>query len=167
MATSGIGATTREVDGGVRQVTFGPSWIGSGVATTGIVAAIAVPNLLNAIQRGRTKRTMADMRSLATAVEAFAVDNNRYPSTDGWVDVTTIGDQLAPMYIRTLPATDGWEHAILYWSDGSNYRLVSRGKDGVLDHQWDGELESTTTTEFNADIVYGNGTFIVYPSLGD
>jgi hypothetical protein len=167
MATSGIGATTTEVDGGVRQVTYGPSWIGSGVATTGIVAAIAVPNLLNAIQRGRTKRTMADMRSLATAAEAFAVDNNRYPATDGWVEVATIGDQLAPMYIRTLPTTDGWDHAILYWSDGSDYRLVSRGKDGVLDQQWDGELESVATTDFNADIVYGNGAFIVYPSMGD
>src|SRR5262245_11838977 len=32
------------------------------VAIIGIIAAIAIPNLLNAIDRGKQKRTMADMR---------------------------------------------------------------------------------------------------------
>ena len=36
------------------------------VAIIGIIAAIAIPNLLSAINRGRQKRTMADMRSVAT-----------------------------------------------------------------------------------------------------
>ena len=34
------------------------------VAIIGIIAAIAIPNLLNAIQRGKQKRTMADMRAV-------------------------------------------------------------------------------------------------------
>ena len=46
------------------------------IAIIGILAAIAIPNLLNAVQRGKQKRTMSDMRALATAVEAWAVDNN-------------------------------------------------------------------------------------------
>src|ERR1017187_4807090 len=37
------------------------------IAIIGILAAIAIPNLLNALQRGKQKRTMADMRTLATA----------------------------------------------------------------------------------------------------
>ena len=49
------------------------------IAIIGILAAIAIPNLLNAVQRGKQKRTMSDMRALATAVEAYAVDNNNYP----------------------------------------------------------------------------------------
>src|SRR3977135_2974422 len=49
------------------------------IAIIGILAAIAIPNLLNAVQRGKQKRTMSDMRALATAVEAYAVDNNSYP----------------------------------------------------------------------------------------
>ena len=47
------------------------------IAIIGILAAIAIPNLLNAVQRGKQKRTMSDMRALATAVEAYAVDNNQ------------------------------------------------------------------------------------------
>src|SRR5437867_7536931 len=52
------------------------------IAIIGILAAIAIPNLLNAVQRGKQKRSMADMRSLATAIEAYAVDNNVYPQAN-------------------------------------------------------------------------------------
>ncbi len=37
------------------------------VAIIGILAAIAIPNLLTAMQRSKQKRTMADMRTIATA----------------------------------------------------------------------------------------------------
>ena len=50
------------------------------IAIIGILAAIAIPNLLNAVQRGKQKRTMSDMRALATAIESYAVDNNVYPT---------------------------------------------------------------------------------------
>ncbi len=46
------------------------------VAIIGILAAIAIPNLLTAIQRSKQKRSMADIRSIATAWEARATDNN-------------------------------------------------------------------------------------------
>src|SRR5512132_3191933 len=49
------------------------------IAIIGILAAIAIPNLLNAVQRGKQKRSMSDMRTMATAIEAYAVDNNVYP----------------------------------------------------------------------------------------
>jgi prepilin-type N-terminal cleavage/methylation domain-containing protein len=40
------------------------------VAIIGVIAAIAIPNLLNAIDRSKQKRSMADMRTIGTAVEA-------------------------------------------------------------------------------------------------
>ena len=49
------------------------------VAIIGIIAAIAIPNLLNAIDRGKQKRTMADLRSMGTAIEEYSIDNNFYP----------------------------------------------------------------------------------------
>src|SRR5437763_1331013 len=48
------------------------------VAIIGILAAIAIPNLLTAMQRSKQKRTMADMRTIATAWEARATDTNKY-----------------------------------------------------------------------------------------
>ncbi len=51
------------------------------VAIIGILAAIAVPNFLNAQIRAKIANTEADHRSLATALESYRLDNNMYPPT--------------------------------------------------------------------------------------
>jgi prepilin-type N-terminal cleavage/methylation domain-containing protein len=47
------------------------------VAIIAILAAIAVPNFLEAQVRSKVSRVASDMRSLATAVEAYRVDYNK------------------------------------------------------------------------------------------
>jgi len=49
------------------------------VAIIAILAAIAVPNFLEAQVRAKISRLKADMRSAATAIEAYAVDERRVP----------------------------------------------------------------------------------------
>ncbi|MCC6547840.1 prepilin-type N-terminal cleavage/methylation domain-containing protein [Candidatus Sumerlaeota bacterium] len=49
------------------------------VAIIGILAAIAVPNFLEAQVRAKVSRTKADLRSMTVAVEAYRIDNNYYP----------------------------------------------------------------------------------------
>lgn len=49
------------------------------VAIIAILAAIAVPNFLEAQVRAKVSRSQSDMRSMATAIESYAVDNNRPP----------------------------------------------------------------------------------------
>jgi prepilin-type N-terminal cleavage/methylation domain-containing protein len=51
------------------------------VAIIAILAAIAVPNFLEAQVRAKVSRAKADMRSLATGLEAYRVDSNRYVPT--------------------------------------------------------------------------------------
>lgn len=48
------------------------------VAIIAILAAIAVPNFLEAQTRSKVSRSYSDLRSLATAIEAYRVDYNRY-----------------------------------------------------------------------------------------
>lgn len=48
------------------------------VAIIAILAAIAVPNFLEAQVRSKTSRVKSDHRTLATAMEAYYVDNNQY-----------------------------------------------------------------------------------------
>ena len=50
------------------------------VAIIAILAAIAVPNFLEAQIRSKVSRVKADQRSLATALESYYVDNNLYPA---------------------------------------------------------------------------------------
>jgi len=49
------------------------------VAIIAILAAIAVPNFLEAQTRSKVSRVKADMRSTATAIESYYVDWNKYP----------------------------------------------------------------------------------------
>lgn len=53
------------------------------VAIIAILAAIAVPNFLEAQTRAKISRTKADLRTLAVALEAYAIDHNDYPPERG------------------------------------------------------------------------------------
>ncbi len=48
------------------------------VAIIGILAAIAVPNFLNAQIRAKVARCLGDLRSIQTALEMYRTDNNVY-----------------------------------------------------------------------------------------
>ncbi|MGC8741439.1 MAG: prepilin-type N-terminal cleavage/methylation domain-containing protein [Candidatus Sumerlaeaceae bacterium] len=83
------------------------------VAIIAILAAIAVPNFLEAQVRSKVARCKADMRSMATAVESYAVDNNTYPlygqikpDNSVYEPATTVGmydKNEFPMYTITTP----------------------------------------------------------------
>jgi len=49
------------------------------VAIIAILAAIAVPNFLEAQTRAKISRVKADLRTFGTALEAYNVDYNKYP----------------------------------------------------------------------------------------
>jgi len=53
------------------------------VAIIAILALIAVPNFLEAQTRAKISRAKSDMRSLATAEEAYFVDYNSYTQGQG------------------------------------------------------------------------------------
>lgn len=128
------------------------------VAIIGIIAAIAIPNLLNAIQRGKQKRSMADARAIGTAAEEYAVDNNIYPS--GGSDVSAISGVLEPTYITHMPLKDGWNTSFDYVSPSpyQSYTVRSYGKDAAAEALYYGK-----TTGFCNDIVFSNGQFIEWP----
>lgn len=76
------------------------------VAIIAILAAIAVPNFLEAQVRAKTSRCKNDMRALATAMEAYKIDFNHYPpdgifySNGGMVQVR---QQWLPLSLLSTP----------------------------------------------------------------
>ena len=142
------------------------------VAIIGILAAIAIPNLLTAMQRSKQKRTMADTRTIATAWEARATDLNKYNAAGALtlptnsVTIANLNTYLAPTYVKTFPAKDGWGNAWAFLADqawggataAQQYVIISYGKDGAAS-----AYPGVATTNFDCDIVYGNGTFLQYP----
>ena len=125
------------------------------VAIIGIIAAIAIPNLLNAIDRGKQKRTMADMRSIGTAVESYAVDNNVYPVA---ATAAVLKGLVEPIYIKTMPTADGWSNNFQVDSITTQYTIYSFGKDGAGN-----TCTAGTTQLFNDEICFINGQFLRYP----
>ena len=132
------------------------------VAIIGIIAAIAIPNLLNAINRGKQKRTMADIRSVATAVESYSVDWNFYPRVASGVAYSMLSTYLQPTYIKKIPRNDGWSRPIFWMGTtvGSDYTLYSMGKNGAAEQ---GQWKNQATTDFGQDIVFVDGQFYQWP----
>lgn len=80
------------------------------VAIIAILAAIAVPNFLEAQTRSKVSRAKADLRSLATGLEAYRVDHNEYPR--GNIEVgnpsngnATVYHLISPRVARLKPLT--------------------------------------------------------------
>ena len=115
-----------------------------------------------------SERAMADLRTIATALESFSVDNDVYPGpTDGLQVIDAFAEDLEPIYISGLPHLDPWGHPYFVWSDDKNYLLVSAGADGVLDDEYESVTEAAerlgtarSTDDVDADLVFLNGAFL-------
>lgn len=57
------------------------------VAIIGILAAIAVPNFLNAQLRAKISRTYSDLRAISVAMESYQVDRNAFPPNNSHLTV--------------------------------------------------------------------------------
>jgi prepilin-type N-terminal cleavage/methylation domain-containing protein len=157
------------------------------VAIIGIIAALIVPNLLDAIQKGRQKRTVGEMRNAGTAMFSWVTEQHSAAAAgddpmwsvndygEGWTKFDEVRERLEPRHIQTLPRKDGWGHDYHYFlakppfpamgTDDPAARFVyvrsmGRGTD------YDGP--SYTVGPFNAtnyiqDIVWADGYFIRWP----
>jgi prepilin-type N-terminal cleavage/methylation domain-containing protein len=97
------------------------------VAIIAILASIAVPNFLEAQTRSKVSRAAADVRSLATALEAYHTDYNSYPPTpldslgDRWQRLVFITTPVA--YMTALPMEVFYreeQEPYAYWSANLN-----------------------------------------------
>jgi hypothetical protein len=136
----------------------------SGSMLSIVMAAIAIlvisiyPNFKSAINRGKQKRMMADMRNLGEAIDAYHKDSERYPP--GKSTIEEIQKEINP-YIDNVPLQDEWGNKYLYRSDGSTYyTIISGGKDRMIDNP---SIYHGLVTSYENDIAYSNGAFVSFP----
>ena len=148
------------------------------IAIIGIIAAILVPNLLDAMQKAKQKRTMADMKLVGTAMMAWLTDQAAGAAAAGQdtIDISTITPKtqsdltsiLVPAYVQEIPLLDAWDqpydyHLMQEDPDAVHVLAVrSSGRDTV-----DAGDEYTTgsfdPTDYDQDIVWVDGGFIRWP----
>ena len=120
------------------------------------------------------RRVLAEIRSIGTAVESYAVDNNIYPGPVVPLDpVTRVELDLTPFYIRVLPIRDPWGNPYRFWSTTRAYAIVSYGTDGQPDYPYAawGEPEFSAlsvggTYLVGPDVVFVSGQFVQWPAVG-
>ena len=141
------------------------------VAIIGIIAAIAIPNLLRALQNGKQTRTMGDMKSIATGIEMYRTNVGQLPDGGSgiartWYDTTApalgiiIGDQRVER--------DGWSNPFYIACDRDNddYTVGSAGKGGVgpvMNQAPHGTYVVLALSDFEHDIIYSNGAYVYSP----
>ena len=158
------------------------------VAIIGIIAAILIPNLLDALQKAKQKRTVGDMRDVGAAWFSWLTDQigaaaagtvGQWNSTGLNIVGTagTSGDSLLStlyisstmFYIQEVPNKDGWGNNYEYHYSGNPLTaqvmaIFSPGRTGT------GGLATTYTmgpflaTDYDQDIVWADGYFVRYPA---
>ncbi|HEX9982097.1 MAG TPA: prepilin-type N-terminal cleavage/methylation domain-containing protein [Thermoanaerobaculia bacterium] len=138
------------------------------VAIIGILAAIAIPNLLSAMTRAKQKRSMADIRQVAMGWESRSTETGGYSAAglavccDEAVTVADMRQMLEPTFVRPpFPEKDGWARLYDFRTDASahSYSITSYGKDGIRQ----GTPDGGGTNSPDCDIIYSNGMFLQYP----
>jgi len=119
------------------------------------------------------RRTIADMRALATGIEAYSTDqqDGTYPAAADMAGLKTALKGITMS--QKFPEKDMWGHPYEYIvsPDRHHYRIVSSGADGIF--EWDSrKIEVAKEGEVVAvryrdrledDLIYGDGTFIQLP----
>jgi prepilin-type N-terminal cleavage/methylation domain-containing protein len=151
------------------------------IAIIGILAAILIPNLLDAMQKAKQKRTVADMRITGTAMFSWLSDQVGAAAagqtatsidldTDYPTVVTPAGLRkfLVPFYIEHVSELDGWKTPYNYYLDTAQVQ-----KQHVMAIASGGRDKSTPSgtytvtgfdpTDYDQDIIWADGFFVRWP----
>jgi type II secretion system protein G len=151
------------------------------VAIIGLIAAMLIPNMLDAFQKAKQKRTLADMRIIGTAMLSWLTDEvgaaaagqssttsitmSNYGTSFGDSVLSTV---LVPEYLQEVPKLDGWKRPYEFYLQFTNptapqvMAIRSPGRDGVDDGP-SYTVTSFDPTDYDRDIVWADGFFVRWP----
>jgi type II secretory pathway pseudopilin PulG len=130
------------------------------VVVAGLVAGVALPNLQDAIQRARQKRTVRDIERVSLAVNSYATDHGgRYPEAASIEDLARMLAKIDP----DMPKKDGWGNSLRYRRTPSAFWVASAGRDGKWQKDDPSYYTERATSSFDDDIVCKNGVFVQAP----
>ncbi|MGZ7079033.1 MAG: type II secretion system protein GspG [Thermoanaerobaculia bacterium] len=105
---------------------------------------------------------LADLRTLAAVVEAYAADYNHYPLAKSMAELKPL---VEPIYVKPFVGPDPWGNAYRYLvsEDGKHYRFVCAAADGKFQPEFEKMTNEPpaqlTTSNPTDDIVYQDNAF--------
>ena len=154
------------------------------VAIIGLISAILIPNLLDALQKAKQKKTLGTIRDVGTAwlswmtdeVSAAAAGSNQFDyETLETIEATDLRKLLIPQdgvrYAAAVPNWDSWGNP-LHYAMAEDLRSAARalavrsyGRDGVEGPTGPPyPMGPFLVTEYAEDIIWSDGFFIRYPA---
>ena len=114
------------------------------VLVIGVIAAIAVPNLMRSLHRSKVNATFQTLASIKTALGTYQIDHNHYPESDSSTPLSV--SLLTEKYYQG-PMKDNWGEQFYYQTDtaGANYVIFSKGTDKTADGDSGADFESSWT----------------------
>lgn len=96
------------------------------VAIIGILAAVAIPKLLSAIEKSKVGASAGDIGAMNSAMALYQVDVTckKFPSTTLLQLVSDNAGGWSGPYMATI-TTDPWDNAYTFTSAGSSYTVQS------------------------------------------
>jgi len=155
------------------------------VAIIGIIAAILIPNLLDALQKAKQKRTISDLRNTGNAWMSWLTDQvgaasagaakNFNAATHENLAYDALYGYLRPtdtfFYMQEIPQLDGWRNPLLF-GQGANLLLSSTMsiyaacRDSVNTYKPKTATIDVTgflATDYDQDIIWADGYFVRWP----
>ncbi len=161
------------------------------IAIIGIIAALLIPNFLDALHKAKQKRTMGDMKDMGTAWFSWLTDQFGAAAAAGSTASSSVSlaadfdrgsliSQLTPQYIQEIKAKDAWGNTYQYCRPGTVSATIQRGAvQSALGIISEGRKTQSITcgttvtagpftpTDYDQDIVWSDGFFIRYPQKVD
>jgi general secretion pathway protein G len=108
------------------------------IVILGVLAAIIVPNVMGKVDSSKIKSTKISMQTIAHELDAFKLDNGRYPTTQEGLDALMHKPANAKSYpeggyLGNSSLKDSWGNDFQYVAPGTGghpFDLYSFGADG-------------------------------------
>ena len=118
------------------------------IAVISILAALVAPNVFRHVGTAKDAAARSQIEMLGAALDAYRLDNGRYPSTDQGLEALWQVPVAEPRpsnwrgpYLRKAVPRDPWDNPYVYLSPGEvntqGYDLLSYGADGQLGGEGD------------------------------
>jgi prepilin-type N-terminal cleavage/methylation domain-containing protein len=145
------------------------------IAIIGIIAAIAIPNMLMAMQRSRQKGTILVMHNIATGLESYKAESSQedfaanVPTIAGPVIDAGSASFVVPIHINVQPNIDRWGNQFTYNAQALGEWMVwfsSPGKNTAREAGAGniGEYQVSQLSDFDADIIFMDGWMTYGPN---
>ena len=126
-----------------------------------IISVIALPQFINAQDRGKQSQTVGNLRSIGNAMALYHTDNNTYPVATSITAVKTALEDGG--YMSAVPTKDGWDQVLQVTSTATTYSIWSCGKSNgdacVIESAPKGVISL-----FTEQIILVDGSFVQYPA---